>query len=335
VFYFLHISKCAGSSFVELARRNVPLFRPNANGNPLNPLTGERIRFWHWSLAEQHHFLSSPRWQFVANELQIGSEAPFLEGVTYVTILREPIERLFSAFQFSIGKPDKSLPLEERGEDFAQFLKNKGTQWRRNHLVAALTYRSKRLVEERLELAKQRLAQFDHVLLMDDLGAQIGAFAQYGWSNLEFPWKNAGSRGEANWSAARRALAKYPELLGPLLEENAADLDLYAFAHQLVERRKSEPPNLERVPRLAVRAMPESANFEFLVTCAYEAFLSGDHGRAGDILAAAGKLPEAGQFDHGLESFAKVALLRFKDPLRAYRQVRRKKQQSKLQATAA
>ena len=335
MFYFLHISKCAGSSFVELARRNVSPFRPNANGNPLDPLTGERIKFWEWSPAEQHHFLSSPQWQFIANELQLGTEVPFFEGVIYVTILREPIERLFSAFQFGDARTDKSLPLEERGRRFAEFLIERGPRWRRNKIVGSFTFRAKGNAGERLVSAKQRLAQFDHVLLMDNLGAQIGAFAQYGWSDLEFPWKNAGSRGETKWSAARQALAGYPDLLNQLIDENEADLDLYAYAHQLVERRKSEPLNLERVPRLAARTMPESANFEFLVTCAYEAFLSRDHGRAGDILTSAAKLPEADQFDRGLESFVTYALLRFKNPLRAFRQVQRKKRESKLQAAAA
>src|ERR1044071_8786024 len=143
MFYFLHITKCAGSSFIQLARKNVSLYFPNANGNPLNPLTGQRLNYWCWSPAEQCYFLTTPLWQLVANEREMGRDAPFIDGVVYVPVLREPLDRIFSEYQFTIERPYQERPLEERGRRFALFLKNRGTRWRRNTLLRTLTYRAR------------------------------------------------------------------------------------------------------------------------------------------------------------------------------------------------
>ena len=323
MFYFLHISKCAGTSFIGLARKNVSLFRPDATGNPLNPLTGERISYWLWNASEQGYFLSSPHWQLIANEKQLGQETLFFEGVTYMTILRDPIDRLFSQYQFKIGKPYRSLPLEERGHKFAHFLTREGVDWWQNTLIANLTYRGKRhALKDRLEKAKERLGQFDHVFLMDNLSADIAVLAQYGWRHVELPWKNAGTPGERKWSAARQALQPYPEILKQFLRANEADLELYAYACELAERRKTELPQLRRIPRAPQRIVPNSRNFEFLVISAYDAFLGGYQRAAIEILNRAEELPEAKRCDYCGMSFAEFGLRAFNQPKRAYRERR-------------
>ncbi len=311
MFYFLHISKCAGSSFIQLARKNVPLYFPNANGNPLNPLTGEFLKFWCWPPTEQCYFLTTPLWQLVANEREMGRDVPFIAGVVYVTILRDPLDRIFSAYQFSVERPYKERPLEERGHRFASFLKYHGTTWRRNSLLRTLTYRARDNGWERLELAKQRLEQFDHVFLRDNLGSDIDVFARHGWTHLEFPWKNARAPGELKWSAAREALREYPELLEQLTDRNAADLELYAHASQISASRKSASPNLKRVPPPVERLMPDSGNFDFLVTCAFEAFLRRDTPAAKQILGCAEKLPGADQVECQQSTFIDFALQQF------------------------
>ena len=69
---------------IGLARTNVFLFRPEATGNPLNPLTGERISYWLRNADEQQYFLTA------------GAGESFFDGVIYCTILRDPIDLLFS-----------------------------------------------------------------------------------------------------------------------------------------------------------------------------------------------------------------------------------------------
>ena len=236
MFYFLHISKCAGSSFIALARKNLTLFLPNANGNPINHVTGERLKFWKWTPEEQHYFLSAGTWQLVANENQLGQKHQFFDDIRYVTIMREPLDRLFSAWQFAIEKPGKEEPLEERGRKFAQFLRTgTGMNWKRNYLLGALTYQDRQQSPRRLKIGRERLVQLDHVFLMDNLGADIQSLARDGWLELDLPWRNTAAPGEANWSAARAALAEYPDVLKGLTQAHEQDLELYAFARDLVE----------------------------------------------------------------------------------------------------
>jgi len=333
--YFLHISKCAGSSFIALARRNARLFQPNANGNPINPISGDRIKFWRWTPKEQHYFLSSPVWDLVANENQLGPRMKFLDGVSYVTIVREPIDRLFSAWQFALEKPGNEEPLEERGRKYAQFLRTGGLQWRRNYLLSTITYQERHNGPERLALAKQRLEQFDHVFLMDTLAADVGALAREGWTHLDLPWRNTAAPGEASWSAARAALSDYPDILCDLIGQNQEDIELYDFACELVARRKTERVNLAREPA-GGREIPESDDFEFLVCCAYEAYLQNDESRCSELLRRAEKHPDASEVDiRKNNTFGEFALRRFGAPERGLKEHRRKSRAKKEQTRAA
>jgi hypothetical protein len=327
--YFLHVSKCAGSSFIALARQNLRLFVPNANGNPINLVTGERLKFWRWAPEEQHYFLSSDAWQLVANENQLGRTVDFFEDVTYVTILREPIDRLFSQWQFAVEKPSKDESLEERGRKFAHFLQSEsGMNWRRNYLLATLTYQE-RQDPRRLELAKERLEQFDHVFLMDTLGEDIRVLAKHGWSNVDLPWRNTAAPGEASWSAARAALSGHPDLLKRLIETHAEDIELYDYARAMTQRRKSEPAKIEQRVALT-RQMPESDNFEFVIICAYEAHLNGDEVRCRELLKQAETLPDAAEVNiRKNRNLTEFALRRFGAPERAVKEHRKMAREKK------
>jgi hypothetical protein len=334
--YFLHISKCAGSSFITLARKNLRLFTPNANGNPINLVTGERLAYWKWAPEEQQYFLSSDAWQLVANENQLGRKAEFFAGVTYVTILREPIDRLFSQWQFAVEKPGKDEPLEERGRKFARFLQTEsGRSWKRNYLLATLTYQGHR-DPQRLAIAKQRLEQFDHVFLMDSLAEDIRVLANDGWTDVDLPWRNTAAPGEASWSAARAALSGHPDVLERLLETHAEDIELYDYARALVERRKAERPQLKRHPAISHREIPDSDNLEFIVICAYEAHLNGDEARCRELLKQAEKLPEAAEVNiRKNPNLTEFALRRFSAPQRAEKEHRKMAREKKAARIAA
>jgi hypothetical protein len=326
VFYFLHITKCAGTSFIALARKNVALFRPGANGNPLNHLTSNRLQFWTWRPEEQRYLLSSDLCELIANENQLGAEHQFFEGVTYITILRDPLDRLFSEYQFRSRSEQKDMSLEVRGRRFAAFLEKEGVRWRRNTLVTALTHRGGS-PGERLQLAKQRLLEFDHIFLTDTLSEDMKTLARYGWDHLDVPWKNtpAGAENAAGWSIAREALRDHPKLLEQLTGEHEIDLEFYAFAKALVGGRSSGLTQPKRTP-ISDREMPGGDNFEFLLFCAYEAFLKGDRPGCLALLHRAGRLPAAAEiFDGPAEDFVEHTLERFGSPKRIERERRQKR----------
>jgi hypothetical protein len=147
MFYFLHLHKCAGSSFVDLAQSNgVKLFKPNGNGNPLNPLTGRRWAFWEWDEIEQRYFASSQHFGLIANERELGRDHEFYDGVTYVVILRDPIERMLSHFEWRYrDKLDGERTPRGRAEAFAEYMGNqKSVWWAENYFVHAFTHSSGR-----------------------------------------------------------------------------------------------------------------------------------------------------------------------------------------------
>lgn len=338
MFYFLHITKCAGTSFIALARKNVSLFRPCANGNPLNPLTSNRLQFWTWPSDEQRYFLSSGLCELIANENQLGFHHQFYEGVSYITILRDPLDRLFSEYQFRSRGPENDVPLEERGRRFAAFLENeRGVNWRRNTLVTALSYRGGDSTE-RLEVAKHRLLQFDHVFLTDRLSDDMQVLQKYGWDHLQVPWKNtpAGAGNAAGWSVAREALRAHPKLLEQLIAEHALDLKLFDFAKACFGGEVASMNRERRMPLPSTREMPESDNFEFLLYGAYEAHLKGDESGCIALLDRAGRLPEANEiFEGRSKNFVKRALQRFSAPKRVEKERRQKRRSGRWTAEAS
>src|SRR5262249_40138776 len=124
------------------------------------------------------------------------------------------------------------------------------------------------------------------------------------------------------------------DVLERLIEANQQDVELYDYACDLVQRRKSEPPKLDRVPAVE-RRMPESDNFEFIVTCAYEAHLSGDEARRAELLERAAGMPEAEEIERQRRNFVEFAMRRFNGPERAEKEHRRKAREKKAKARAA
>jgi hypothetical protein len=284
-------------------------------------LRGKRLKFWRWAPAEQRYFLSSPAWDMVANERWMGEAVKFFAGVSYVTILREPIDRLFSAWQFGLDKPSREEPLESRGQRFAQFLQGDGgLGWRRNYLLSKLLWPEHTGDGNRLELGMRRLDQFDHVFLTENLASDIAAMSREGWSHLELPWRNAGAPGNAGWSAAREALKDHPDLLAGLIRENQDDVELYAYAQSLAERRKANEVRPAREPA-GEREMPPGSNLDFLVCCAYEAHLMKDEARCLELLGQAESHFRAKRIDIGsARNLTEFALLRFRQPRRVLQQ---------------
>jgi hypothetical protein len=209
--------------------------------------------------------------------------------------------------------------------------------WRRNYLLGTLTYQERR-DPQRLDLAKQRLEQFDHVFLMDTLADDIRVLAKHGWTDVDLPWRNTAAPGEASWSAARAALRGHPDILKRLIDAHAEDIELYDYARAMAEHRKTEPAKIERRPAVS-REIPESDNFEFILICAYEAYLNQDEARCRELLKQAETFPEAAEVNiRKNRNLTEFALRRFGAPERAekeHRKMAREKKAARASAAAA
>jgi hypothetical protein len=324
MFYFLHLHKCAGSTFVDLAESNgVVLFKPNANGNPLNPLTGKRWAFWEWDEIEQRYLASSQHFGFIANERELGREHEFYEGVTYVVNLRDPIERMLSHFEWRYrDKFDSERSAHERAKAFVDYVgSHKSVWWAENYFVHALTHssgksgRTERPALDLLSLAKKRLENFDRIFFVDRFDSDVLAMKAYGWTPAERRLKSLSSDGAAR-ASVRDALSEFPDMLKRILSRNEDDLELYAYARRIADERGRAVP--ARRFTASRHERPESNRFEFLLFCAHEAHVLGRSAECRELLASARDLATPADLD-GIErgAFVETAAARFASPVKA------------------
>ncbi len=112
--WFQHMHKCMGSSIVLLAKQeDIRLYPHNLNGNPhyLKTLQngtltwGDHIPFWDFDSDRLSEFIQECKNKFVQ---LICSESGFpnidqlskIDGVTFLTALRDPFSRLVSNFRY-------------------------------------------------------------------------------------------------------------------------------------------------------------------------------------------------------------------------------------------
>jgi hypothetical protein len=322
MFYFLHLHKCAGTTFVDLAKTSgVRLFKPNGNGNPLNPLTGRRFAFWEWDEREQRYFLSSRQYGLVANERELGRDHEFYEGVTYVVILRDPVERMLSHFEWRYRDTlDHDRSPKERARAFVDYVQShKSVWWAENYFVHALTFSSgksgqaQRGDAELFELAKKRLQNFEHIFFVDRFDSDVTAMQAYGWAAPERRLKSIGPEGTAR-SSVSAALEEFPDMHKKILARNEDDLELYAFARKLAAKRspKDVPARKFTISR---HERPESDNFEFNLFCAYEAHVGGKAEECRELLDLARScgIPDEIE-DIDAASYIATAVARFNAP---------------------
>ncbi|MEO1469595.1 MAG: hypothetical protein AAFV86_11085 [Pseudomonadota bacterium] len=229
--YFLHIHKAAGSTIVRLAERNGrTLFPDHRNGNPF--CDGQLIEFWNWPLARQQAWMTSGRFDFFANETAIGSEMPSPLLVDYITVLRDPIDRVHSHYVHERAdllrnpKRFQNTAKERVGDgDFASFVRDHcfETYWASNYIVKQFSDRNYRraATEADLDLAIERVGKFACVMFLDRLAEDVHQLARLGFTDLDIDAARAGTR---NGASAREALADSPEALAKLEAANALDM---------------------------------------------------------------------------------------------------------------
>lgn len=192
-FYFLHIKKCAGTSFVALARANCRLYPENLNGNPVyGAAAGEAMKdsflpFWTWSLEEQEALFTKGDCDFIANERTLTDDFGMIDGVTYVTTLRDPVERFISQYyhEAELGNISHDLPGFING--FIGKL-----PWTQNFMTWQLTgMRVGKPCDARaVDLAIERLSRFHHVFFKESYSEDVLAMAAHGWEVGHIPVGN-------------------------------------------------------------------------------------------------------------------------------------------------
>lgn len=246
-FFFIHVMKTGGTTFISQIGANFPpeAVYPSADPEPmkrmaqylflqpLQALTPEQlieIRLFHGHLP------------FMATTL-VGP------GVITLTIIRDPVARTLSHLrhikrgaQVAGVLPTqryREMTLEEIYDDplrFNGFIHNFQSKLFAMSAEDGVTNCSDVLEvdDRRLELAKQNLESVDVLGLSERHGEFVAEMRRrFGWNIEDIP--NQQVSGET-WDVS-------PEFRNRIAHDNAADMDFYAFAVELYERRNpsSEP----------------------------------------------------------------------------------------------
>jgi hypothetical protein len=236
---FLHIPKTAGTTLKHITRRQ---YSPS-----------ETFEFY--SLTQQPAkgittFASLPpqrkaKIKFVTGHIGFGLHQFVEKPVTYITVLRDPIERVISFYYFLV-RQSPNHPSLEGCKNLAEFIqsvdlvKNDMTKYLSTiKLRTQLAYQGEKALEARIECTQDDLeqakanlrSQFSVVGLTKEFDKSMMLIKRnLGWQ--VFPYVNA------NVAKKKTSSRSIPEEIMSLLKEhNRYDIELYQYAQDLFQQQ--------------------------------------------------------------------------------------------------
>jgi Galactose-3-O-sulfotransferase len=220
---FLHLPKAAGSTLNRLIECEYPLFRMYS----IDPV------FFRWSWAHLQR-LSQERLERIRvfkGHMSFGLHAILPQPATYITVLRDPVDRVLSAFYFMRSYKLHPLYWKFRREnwsveDFLRRLPRGNVQCK---ILAGADY-GKPCTAEICETAKENLARhFSVVGLLERFEESLALM------KLRFGWK-LHYYSMFNVTRARPATSEIPQSTRDLIvEKNSFDISLYDFAAKVFQ----------------------------------------------------------------------------------------------------
>jgi hypothetical protein len=228
-FIFNHVPKTGGNSLLEICRYNLDpsQFSPHLDEPKVRMLPAAQFE----------------RYGFVTGHFSLLTQAGFCRSRYSMTLLREPIRRIFSAYTFwhaaAEYNPVTSKAHELSFGDFVRYFIDSPAIVHNplTHHFAAVGrdcpgYPT--AATALLAAAKNNLAAFDFVGICEEFGRSARLLCrELGWRCPEIiPYQNR--------SLSEASLGQIdPPTMEILLERNRLDLELYHFAIQLFEAREA------------------------------------------------------------------------------------------------
>lgn len=228
---FLHIPKAAGSTLQEL------IVRQYAGGRSFT-FTGDQGRYSEFagmSAAERGSF------DVLLGHVQFGVHEHLPDPATYITMLREPVDRVVSHFHFILQRKEHYLheSLRRRGYSLREWLLEARPLVVDNYQLRWLISRPMgevapgEVTRSMLDEAKWNLENaFSVVGLTERFEESLSCMARaFGWSDLE-------GQENRNTNPIRPALDEVdPSTLAAIHETNRLDVELHEFACALFEQQ--------------------------------------------------------------------------------------------------
>ncbi|KAF0817853.1 MULTISPECIES: sulfotransferase family 2 domain-containing protein [unclassified Cytobacillus] len=167
----------------------------------------------------------------VSGHFPFGIHQLFPRPFTYMTILREPIDRVISLYFFILNNPRHSMHRIIKNMSFKDFIFNN----RYKHLyVNHQTFWVSGGKEPDLSKAKENLEQYFSIVGITELfNESIFIMKEtLGWSNLVVDYKRYNVN---NNRPSKKQIPK--ELIEKLVSDNRLDLELYDYAKKLLQKK--------------------------------------------------------------------------------------------------
>jgi hypothetical protein len=253
---YIHLPKAGGSTLQEV------IVRQYAGGRSFR-FTGDSARY-----AEFLALRPEARREFdlLLGHVQFGLHHHLPDPATYITMLRDPVERVISHYHFVRARPEhylheslrrRKFSLREWAAEAPLVIDNYQLRWLISTPVARIPPRG--VTRSTLEEAKWNLEHgFEVIGLLERFDESLACLGNaFGWQNLE-------ALERRNVNAVRPPMEEIdPEAIAVIRDLNRFDLELYEFASALFEaqcHRLKVDPRPALLPRMeaAMAAWEES-----------------------------------------------------------------------------
>jgi hypothetical protein len=216
---------------------------PKAAGQTLNALIGRQYRH------QEIYWYTDPIWSFdgippslprsmrvIAGPMPFGIHRDLIGPTTYITMLREPVERVLSLYDYILENRAHPLHRDVAALSLAEFVHSDVDRYEvQNGQTRQISGVQGDPDAAALELAKNNLREFFSVVgLAEKFDESIMLLRKkLGWQMPFYAKKNVTSR--------RTARSAVPEpVLRAIGARNALDIELFTFARGLLERTVAE-----------------------------------------------------------------------------------------------
>lgn len=192
---FLHVQKCGGTTLRNIIARN---YEHTININDWEHKAGWKLidRFDEMSQEEQQvRTALLQQYQAIVGHAPFGLHTLLDRPYTYITMLREPVDRLVSLYEYWRGSSHDS----KIGKTLEEFCTTVRFGWipKDNHMVRVfngsdgmkIPYGA--ITKEHVEIAKHNLSQCAFVGLTEEFDESLARLqAMFGWKNISYKSDN-------------------------------------------------------------------------------------------------------------------------------------------------
>jgi len=253
---FLHVPKSAGTTLNRLIEWEYPLFDMYS----VDPY------FFRWSRTRLFKLSQErlQRFRVFKGHMPFGLHARLSRPATYITVLRDPVDRVISAFYFMSNYKlhPNYWKFRREGWQLEDFVRRSPRENVQSKMMAGANY-DEPCTAEILEKAKQNLAKYFSVVGLTERFEESLALMK-----LRFGWK-LDTYSSFNVTRSRPKKRELSEATVNLIAEtNRFDVDLYKFGATLFERAvESNPAAVAEIAaqlkaaRSSIRNRPAAALF--------------------------------------------------------------------------